>query len=361
MAIIHQLYIHQFRNLNQQNINLKKGINLFIGANGQGKTNLIEAVYYLSHNHSFKTTLFKNIVNTDNKFFQLAGNINHFQIKLKKSRQSTNILLNNQIIKSGSELAKILPIQVITPDKGFVVGGTPKNKRSYLDWGVFHVEPDFLPNLKQYNKILKNINHLLSSHQTNTIDFWLLELAKATVNINQHRQKYLNTLQKTSNKVLKELTNLFDYIKSFQYQFYSGWPKEVDALNIQSIYEYLVSHKSFFLKINHISQGSHKANIKFFLNSKEEGLLSRGEQKSLSLIFWLSQIYLLKQANINPVVLIDDLTSELDEQKIKSILYYLHTLDVQVLITNIKPLSDNIKLPINIFSIKKGKINPINS
>ena len=142
MAVISKISINHFRNLESQYITPSKGINLFVANNAQGKTNLIEAIYYLGHNRSFKTKIIKEVIHFDHQSFQIIAQIGDDRIKLEKSKIKNTVSINQQRISNTSQLSQILPIQIITPDKGFVVNGTPKNKRSYLDWGVFHVKPN---------------------------------------------------------------------------------------------------------------------------------------------------------------------------------------------------------------------------
>jgi len=359
VAIIRKLAITQFRNLNQQYIEPGKQLNLFIADNAQGKTSLIEAIYYLGHNRSFKTKSLKELIELDQQKFQLDAQVDDYRVKLEKSKQKTNINIDQSRLKNSSELSKILPIQIITPDKGFIVNGTPKNKRSYLDWGVFHVEPDFLLNFKNYNKALKNINTLLSQQKQQELDYWFLEISKLSVDINQSRSNYIEQLKNTnSSELIQELSGLFNTIDSFNYEFKSGWPKEVNAFDSDSVYQYLLKNKPFLLKAKYLNYGPHKASLKFFLNEKEECFLSRGEQKTLSIIFWLTQVSMLVKNNIYPIVLIDDISSELDTTKIKTILHYLNYLNVQTFMTDIgKDLSFIKDETPTIFKINKGVIS----
>ncbi len=358
MAVINQLSIHQFRNLNAQHITPCKNINLFIADNAQGKTNLIEAIYYLGHNRSFKTKTIKEVISFNADTFQLDAEINENRVKLKKSNNKNTVYINQQRLTNTSQLSQLLPIQIITPDKGFIVNGTPKNKRSYLDWGVFHVKPEISKVFKDYHKVLKSINTLLTNNQTNELDFWFLELAKNAVIINKSRLEYLQQFKQVllSNQT-KELDTLMDSLDKFDYRFSSGWPKEVNEINEQSIYQYLNKNKSFLLRVKHLNYGPHKANIVFSFNDKNECFLSRGEQKTLSIIFWLTQVVLLTNLKIKPIVLIDDLSSELDERKINSILHYLKTLKTQTFITNISQNLSTIKqIKPRVFKIQNGEI-----
>ncbi len=96
MAIINKLFIHQFRNLTSQYITPCKNINLFIGGNAQGKTNLIEAIYYLGHNRSFKAKTIKEVINFNTDKFQLDAEIDKNKIKLKKSNNKSTISINQK-------------------------------------------------------------------------------------------------------------------------------------------------------------------------------------------------------------------------------------------------------------------------
>ncbi len=359
MAVIDKLSINQFRNLTNQYLEPGKNINLIVANNAQGKTNFIEAIYYLGHNRSFKTKSIKELTNFDCDTFQLAAQIDSKRIKLEKSKQKTSIKINRQPVKNTSELTQVLPIQIITPDKGFIVNGTPKNKRSYLDWGVFHVEPELLLSFKNYNKALKNINSLLINRSKKELDYWFLEIATISVIINKSRIKYIEKLKQiNSNRTLVNLSDLFESIELFDYHYKSGWPKEVDALDKNSVYQYLVKNKDNLCRAKYLNYGPHKASIVFSLNDRQECFLSRGEQKTLSIIFWLTQVMLLVKSNVNPVVLIDDISSELDVFKIKTILYYLNTLNIQTFITDIRhDLSVFNDQNTTVFSITNGVIN----
>jgi len=358
MAIINKLSIHQFRNLKTQFIIPCETINLFVSDNAQGKTNLIEAVYYLGHNRSFKTKILKEIINFESEQFQLSAEVNKNKIKFEKSKNKTRISINQEKIDNASQLSQLLPIQIITPDKGFIVNGTPKNKRSYLDWGVFHVKPETIKAFKTYNKVLKNINTLLGKNQTNELNFWFLELAKSAVIINKNRLEYLQQLKKTLfSDQIKTLDILINSEEQFDYEFSSGWPKEIEVTNEQSIYQYLISHSSSLLRVKYLNYGSHKANINFTFGNRNECFFSRGEQKTLSIIFWLTQVVLLINLGTKPIVLIDDLSSELDNTKVNIILQYLKTLKVQTFITDINHNLPTIKSinPI-VFHINQGEI-----
>jgi len=354
MAIIEKLHILRFRNLDNQYLEPHININLFVGSNGQGKTNLIEALYYLGHNRSFKSKNIKDVIPLEKRFLQIDAVVDDVRVLLKKSKNNNTILFNEQKVSSNSKLTHLMPTQIISPDRGFVVGGPPKLKRSYLDWGVFHVKPNILKSYKSYNKALKNINTLLTNNNTKQLDPWLAQIAKLSIEITSARAEYIQKLKQTSFAAPKEL---FKQDNKFNFLLKSGWTKDTNHLDQDSVYKYLMNNRDSFAKIKHLNYGPHKATIDYYLNNQNEQHLSRGEQKKLSVFFWLMQVLLLVELNIKPIVLIDDISSELDQEKIDSILYFLTKQEVQMFVTDI----GNKALPVDkkrasIYQINNGVI-----
>ena len=358
MAIIEKLHVARFRNLNNQYLEPNKNINLVLGSNGQGKTNFIESLYYLGHNRSFKTKNIKDVIPFDEELVQINAIIDGEKITLNKSKHKSTILVGDEKISSNSLLSQRLPTQIISPDRGFVVGGTPKLKRSYLDWGVFHDNKEILKTYKSYNKTLKNINAILAGKNQNQLDEWLSQLSFLSVEISQARTNYIQKLVKIlEESSLQKLESFVESTKNLAFKLQTGWIKDVDGLNQNEIITYLQNNKDSFIRTKHLGYGPHRATVDFYLNKKNEGFLSRGEQKKLSIVFWMLQVLVLAKENSDPVVLIDDISSELDQKKINSILDFLTNLNIQIFITDI----GNKELPLdpkktNIYHIKNGII-----
>ena len=360
MSIIEKIHINYFRNLSDQNLVFSPHINLFIGANGVGKTNFIESIYYLGRNKSFKTRYFNEVVCFNKPWFSLVALINKKRLVLHKSNQKSRINIDGKTIKNTSELTKLLPIKLISPDKGFIVGGTPKNKRYYLDWGVFHTNQKILLAIKSHQKILKHINKLLLPQHVNKkeLALWFKSLAEQSAKINTYRSYYLEQLKIILMQNQKNLLQKFSFIEDFNFFLTSGFPSEICASQSENIYDFLVHNQHRFIKKRNLDYGAHKASIHFELKHTPDKLLSRGEQKTLSFIFWFGQILWLKKHQNPPLLLIDDLYSELDSERINTILSILLKLNIQVFITAIntqKNLTINKKF-IKIFHLENGKI-----
>jgi DNA replication and repair protein RecF len=346
--IIKKIQINNFRNIENCFLEFNENINYFVGNNAHGKTSFLESLYFLGHNKSFKTKDSKNIIQKNKEFFSIQAIVNDKKIKIKKTLNNKNndIFIDNQKVLNSSILSKQIPIQLIAPDKGFLVGGDNKNKRYYLDWGMFHVEQDFLNVYKNSKKIQKNINNLILTKQINQLDIWFKEFSKVNQILNNFRNNYLQELKEIINDDFFKILNLNK--KNFNLKFNNGLPSGIE--NEDDIYNFLVKNKEKILKNKYLKYGSHLANIDFYFDEKSENQLSRGQQKNLSIIFWLSQIIHLTKKNIKPVVLIDDISSELDNGKIEVILKFLEELKIQTFITSINPISEDF------YKVENGEI-----
>ena len=358
MATIEKIHILKFRNLSDQYFNPITTTNLVVGKNGQGKTNFIESLYYLGHGRSFKTKNLKDIIPFDDRQIQITAIVDGQKISLSKSREKSRVLVDEKKIPSNSFLSQLLPIQIISPDRGFVVGGTPRLKRSYLDWGVYHGNDKTLKTYASYKKTLKNINIILSNGEKIHLDEWLTQLASLSVDITQDRITYIEKLSSIFNEnKSKSFVNLLDSSSSFIFELQNGWSKETDPLNKQNITSFLLNSKRTLERNKYLNYGPHRASVDFSLNGQSENYLSRGEQKKMSIVFWALQVLALVKKGKKPIVLIDDISSELDNIKIKSILDFLTDLEVQIFMTDI----GNKKLPLRekasaIYNIENGVI-----
>ena len=205
---------------------------------------------------------------------------------------------------------------------------------------------------------MKNINIILSNGEKTHLDEWLTQLASLSVDITQDRITYIEELSSIFNEnKSKSFVNLLDSSSSFIFELQNGWSKETDPLNKQNITSFLLNSKRTLERNKYLNYGPHRASVDFSLNGQSENYLSRGEQKKMSIVFWALQVLALVKNGKKPIVLIDDISSELDNIKIKSILDFLTDLEVQIFMTDI----GNKKLPLRekasaIYNIENGVI-----
>lgn len=358
MSSLEVLYLNNFRNFSNQSINPSHKINFLFGDNAEGKSNFIESLYYLGHNKSFRASRTSDVIQFNKKEFQIAAKTINNTIKISKSNSNFKILIDEQKIKNSSELSQIIPIQLITPDKGFIVNGQPKQKRYYIDWGVFHVKREFSKTIIDYKKCLSNIYLLAKKNQKDQLEYWIEALSGYAYEVNKNRVKYLEEIRKEKDIIVRFFQDdLNDINLDLDFKYRNGWSFNQNISSREEIRDSYLSNIDYLLKNKQFQYGPSKATLDFNLGEKKETFLSRGEQKTLSIIFWLTQIVHLMKYNKKPVLLIDDLVSELDDKKIEILLNFLQKLDIQVFITNIKESEqfqgfENSKL----FIIQKGEI-----
>ena len=331
---ITQVFPYQFRNLEHAVIDCAPGINVFVGDNAQGKTNILELIYYAIHNKSFKSAKTQDIISTDQSSLTTLITLESGKLRINKTSTTTTITLNNSPI-SAIDASALVPMQVISPDRGYIIGGEQSLKRRSLNWGVFHVKPEFKRLYIAYQKIKKNINILIKDQNKSELLIWLPILAKHISQINNLREQYLQMLNTYDKYDYFENTDIDASLLHYTYS--SSIPKTIGKTT-EDIHEFLLKNIDFILKNKYLRYGPHRATLEFNYNNTPETNLSRGQQKILSVLFCLKQLQILLDLGKQPVVLIDDITSELDNMKIDSLLHFLKHHHIQSFITNIHPL-----------------------
>lgn len=332
---IEKLNITNCRSLENVSIELSDKVNIFSGKNASGKTTLLEALSLLSSGRSFRTSHISNIISHEKKeLLVTASTINkntNSYIGIEKSANKTKIRINQQDIYSQAELSRYFPITVIHPDSIQLISGAPSYRRAYIDWIAFYLFSDFHAKWKAYKHILKQRNLCLKSIKHRyALDKWTQELIRLQPEINQYRESAVDTLiplfKKASSFLLKG--------KEVDISFKSGLPKDV-TFDYDSLSEYYESKREYDIILKRTSTGVHRANLVFSIDSNPaEQSASRGELKLLSIALLLSQSRAIKSdKHDNGIILIDDITSELDATNRGFLMDYFFDLNQQIIIT----------------------------
>lgn len=344
MAIT-QLNITNFRNLLDVRLEPESGFNIFYGENGSGKTSILEAIYFLGLGKSFRHHLTSRIVNYDQEkmsIFGLFHTENDISISMgieKNKNGTTQIRMGGQSLQSNLELAKVLPIQLITPENYYLLEDGPKSRRQFLDWGVFHVEQSFFPLWKRVQRILKQRNAALRSGTNSVhIQSWDTEFVEASIALEALRANYIELLR----PIFYQLQDHLLAYPNITLEYQCGWDTDVE------LGEILRNSLSRDLQLGYTQYGPQKTDIKIYANRYlAQDVLSRGQQKIIVCALRLAQGILLRQIAMKQCIyLIDDLAAELDSKHRRKVAEILQSLNSQIFITTVhaKDLSDICEL-----------------
>lgn len=328
-----RLIIHNFRNLEAADLALSSGFNFLVGENGSGKTSFLEAIFYLGHGRSFKSHISNRVIRYEQESFTLFGRIeeqkHHWSVGLQKFRQGDTLLkINGEDGKKISDLAHLLPMQVITPEGLTLLNGGPAYRRAFLDWGLFHQHHEFYNLWANLKRLLKQRNAALSQVRSYAeLRPWDIELAKLADSVSRLRAAYADALKPE----IEQTCRFFLPELEIQVSFHQGWEKGSDYATI------LADSFERDRNIGYTMVGPQKADFRFRANGLPvEDVLSRGQLKLLMCALRLAQgEYLVSQKQRQCLFLIDDFASELDPTKRALLAHRLRQSNAQVFVTAI--------------------------
>jgi DNA replication and repair protein RecF len=332
------------RSFNEFNLQLGTGLNIFTGPNGAGKTSILEALDILSRGKSFRSSSMSPVIQFDQKSLIIHASVMNgedqaFHAGVQYSSGQTLIKLNQEKIDKWSQLAAELPIIDIHPESYLLITGAPENRRKFLAWGAFHVEPSFYSAWQKYHRALKQRNECLKQNNYKDAANWHPVMVESATLITKIFQHYTEAIT----PYIIDLIDYFGFEELVEVDFDAGWDR---AQSFQKALE------AELLERNHTTTiGPHRCDLKLHWQGKKFAKSSsRGQQKVLAVAMKLAQASLL-QENINktPIYLIDELVAELDEVRCAAALEVIAALNAQALITSVTPE------PINQFNNHSAK------
>lgn len=364
--LIQRLQVQNVRNLRQINLASLGPVNIFFGTNGSGKTSLLEAVHLLLVGRSFRHNQFKPLLSEGQEQCVVFGEmvIKEHDRKIALGLQRGNdgkplIKLNGERLGSLAELVRVAPLQVLGADSPELVTGGPSHRREYMDWGLFHVEPQFYPVWRQAQRALKQRNSLIRHGKIDrpSLLLWSREYARYGEQIDQWRQEYIQKLQPLFLQTLNELNPLLG--GQIELIYSRGWTKD------RALEELLNEGLDKDLQQGFTRFGPHRADVRVLSGGHPAvETLSRGQLKLVVASLRLAQAALLQEmTGVRCIFLIDDLPAELDRHHRQQLCRRLETLGLQVLVTCIesRELADCWSQPehVQMFHVEQGVITPV--
>ena len=328
---IHVLKGLNFRRFEAFHLECHPHFNVVIGPNGAGKTSLLEAIYVLSRGKSFRTTRRNRLWRHGADAFSLRAELSdplgrRLKLKLDADAQGLNVRLQDEPIRVLSAISPLLPVQLLDPRETPLVAGSPRDRRRFLDWGLFHVEPRFHHHWQMYERALGQRNAALRAAASESVLIgWEKTMVTHGEVLDQMRRAYLTELMPLMDTYREKLA----CTASLECRYQPGWPRE------RSFTESIHSHRARDRLQGFCSIGPHRADIDIRIDGIAAAHhLSRGEEKRWTYAFLLAQIaYMKHKTDREPIVLIDDPVSELDEQHWARLSELLTSLPAQQFIT----------------------------
>ncbi|MEW5290401.1 MULTISPECIES: DNA replication/repair protein RecF [Erwinia] len=351
-----RLLIKDFRNIENADLVLAPGFNFLVGANGSGKTSVLEAIYTLGHGRAFRSIQAGRIIRHDQDAFVLHGRIEgaerEVSVGLTKNRAGdSKVRIAGSDGHKVAELAQMLPMQLITPEGFTLLNGGPKYRRAYIDWGCFHNEPGFFNAWSNLRRLLKQRNAALRQvSRYQQIRAWDLELAPLAEQLSRWRAAYSEAITADINETCAQFLPEFELNFSFQ----RGWDKETDYCDL------LERQFERDRALTYTASGPHKADFRIRADGTPvEDLLSRGQLKLLMCALRLAQgEFLTRQNGRRCLYLIDDFASELDETRRQLLASRLKATHAQVFVSAIDAghVFDMSDEKGKMFHVEQGKI-----
>ena len=360
LMVIQRLVLSQFRCHQHCSWQPSLGVNVVLGANASGKTSLLEAIHLMSYGKSFRCRLSDELIQHGANAFDIfvewsepaaGGGIQQRRAGFHYGRPAWVAKVDGQIVSQIGQMCAALRVITFEPGSHALVHGSSSMRRRYLDWGLFHVELGFWATWRRYARALRHRNSLLKQDATGPLlEAWDQELAQTGEMLTAMREQYLNRLH---TRLMTVAEAIAPRLGLTSITFSPGWKRQSYSL-IEALYR----ARERDTQLGYTTIGPHRADwFPSFANGLGSQELSRGQAKLVALSCLLAQgDDLARHCGQWPVMMLDDVASELDSDHQMLLLQWLKHSSAQVLITlTDHPLwRENAKAACTWFHVKHG-------
>lgn len=329
MPSFQTLIVDNLRVLRRVDIRLASRFNLIAGPNASGKTSLLEALYILSRGRSFREKNWRAIVSEGCSNVRIVTRLRRgdqeIPVGVQHDSQHLTIRVDGESLRSSRSLVEKVPLLLIHPDSHRLVDQGPAYRRQYLDWGVFHVEHRFVSEWQRFRRALRQRNAALrGSYSEAVMKPWEQEIANTAIEIDLYRKRYVEQL----GEFVKEHGKLLLDTDELELRYYRGWRED-------DLADYLRASRGTDRQQGYTRHGPHRADLELTISGKKAvQRVSRGQQKALIFVLVLAQARLMGVVSgHHPILLVDDLSAELDMAHLERIWLSLGSIGSQVFVT----------------------------
>lgn len=370
--IVKRLRIKNYRNFKEAEVELNDSLNIFVGDNGQGKTNLMESVYLASIGRTFRLNSENELINfkENNSFIEISLQKNGRDIKIEihlEKNKRKQVFINGVKLDKTSEMIGVLNNVIFTPDDMKVIKGSPMERRKFVNIDISQIKPKYKYLLSKYKKICTERNIILKNYfakadNKDIINIWNDYLVNIGTEIIIYRRDYINKLKKHAADIYADISGNKEKFE----MNYSCNAANIDNTDREDIkrhfYDKLSSNFMYEVQNKTTMYGPHKDDIIIKINGRESKYFgSQGQQRSAILAIKLAEIEIIKEEiGESPVLLLDDVLSELDNNRKGFLINYIK--GIQTIITttddhDINAMTKNYNK--KKFYISEGKIGHI--
>ncbi len=360
-----KIKLHNFRNYSSLQLTLTKGINIIYGNNAQGKTNLLESIFVLGSTKSHRNFIDNSLIKKDEEYLTIEGIYNDSsdnKLNIYIDNKNKVLKYNGDVVKKVSDYISLLNIIIFSPDDLELIKGSPINRRKYLNLELSQLYSNYYILINEYNKILKIRNEYLKklnkqeSKDINYINILTGYLVDKSIMIYKLRNKYVNKINDYCEKIYNDIMN----IDGFNIKYVPNMDIDINNPNLKQILlEEYNKRLTYDIKICSTDIGPHKDDIEYYLNDKNLKYYgSQGQQRLAVLAFKLAEIEIFKKyKETTPILLLDDIFSELDDKKKNNLLKYINK-NIQTIITttDLNNLDPKLIKKSKLFNINNGNI-----
>jgi DNA replication and repair protein RecF len=351
------LRINDLRSIEESSISLVRGWNVFVGPNGAGKTSVLESVFLLSHGRSFRRSSRDSLSRLGSSGFSVfgvleAGQERSHRLGLARRGGRLEVRVDGEVTGIAGLVQKCAVV-CFEPGSHELISGVSEERRRFLDWGVFHVEPDFLLLWRRYQRALRQRNSALRDGAEDAfLEPWEVEMTMTGVRIAMFRESYLERLRPLLQDILDQLLPELGFASVSLDQ---GWKSDQDLAVA------LLEGRGRDRDRGYTGRGPHRADwgITFERAPKREHL-SRGQEKLCALALILAQARLYAATSGEwPILCLDDLASELDRHHLEQIVAQLRMSPAQILLsgTELPQVLDPSMSGLRVFHVEQGRID----
>lgn len=339
-----------FRCLENIEFEADSDYNLIYGANASGKTSLLEALAYLGRGKSFRGAPTTSLIRHGANEFLLYGTTRRGEhtasVGVRNGRKGLEVRIDGRSDGGSAALAELLPLQIIDPNVHNLVAGGPEERRRYIDWIAFHVEPGFLPEWRCFRRALRQRNAVLRAGGDG-LDAWNNEFVERGMKLDAARRTVLaastGCLEKHGHALLGS---------PVRYEYRPGWAQQ------QTLAEALKDGLTRDLQQGSSQAGPHRADIRLIYDDRQaRQLVSRGQQKLLACAMILGATEAVQTHQEQPMLLLlDDPAAELDGESLERLMMQVFGLGSQLVVTALEPMALDFPESPAVFHVKHGQL-----